>query len=242
MRLLVLSPRGRRLGFSLVACCALLGATPAAQAPERRAAEAEDGYDLWLRYRPIADATRLAEYRSAFANIVVETSSPTLDAARAELERGLSGLLARSVTTSSSVAGNGVLVLGTPASSKIIASLKLGALKQAGDEGFLIRSTTIRGKRATVIAANHDIGVLYGAFHLLRRLQTLRPASNLAIVSAPKIKLRMLDHWDNLDRSVERGYAGKSLGRIFPTRSPIATAITRAPTRRSESTARRSPT
>src|SRR5262245_14861903 len=122
MRPFVLSPRGRRLGFSLVACCALLGATPAAHAPERRAAEVEDGYDLWLRYRPIVDAARLAEYRSTFTNIVVETSSPMLDAARAELERGLNGLLARSVTTSSSVAGNGVLVLGTPASSKIIAS------------------------------------------------------------------------------------------------------------------------
>jgi len=211
MRPFVLSPRGRRLSFSLAACCALLGATPAAPAPERRAAEVEDGYDLWLRYRPIADAVRLAEYRAAFASIFVETTSPTLDAARAELERGLTRLLARSVTTTGSVMSDGAVVLGTPATSKVVASLRLAGLKQAGDEGFVIRTTAVGGRRATVIAANHDIGVLYGAFYLLRQLQTLRPASNLAIVSAPKIKLRMLDHWDNLDRSVERGYAGKSL-------------------------------
>jgi alpha-glucuronidase len=38
-----------------------------------------------------------------------------------------------------------------------------------------------------------------------------QPVATLAAVSAPRIKLRLLDHWDNLDRSVERGYAGKSL-------------------------------
>jgi len=52
---------------------------------------------------------------------------------------------------------------------------------------------------------------LYGAFHLLRLLQTYHPLRDLAVVSAPRIKLRLLDHWDNLDRSVERGYAGLSL-------------------------------
>ena len=52
---------------------------------------------------------------------------------------------------------------------------------------------------------------LHGAFHLLRLLQTYHPLRDLAVVSAPRIKLRLLDHWDNLDRSVERGYAGLSL-------------------------------
>jgi alpha-glucuronidase len=53
--------------------------------------------------------------------------------------------------------------------------------------------------------------VLYGAYQLLRNLQMQRPLRRLAVRSAPKIQLRMLDHWDNLDRSVERGYAGRSL-------------------------------
>ena len=69
----------------------------------------------------------------------------------------------------------------------------------------------MKGQRVIVIAANRDIGVLYGAFHLLRLIQTNASLATLNVVSVPKIQLRMLDHWDNLDRTVERGYAGQSL-------------------------------
>ncbi|RPJ00142.1 MAG: alpha-glucuronidase, partial [Chloroflexi bacterium] len=58
---------------------------------------------------------------------------------------------------------------------------------------------------------NTDIGVLYGAFRFLRHLQTYKPLDDLSIISAPEIKLRMLNHWDNLDGTIERGYAGFSL-------------------------------
>ena len=61
----------------------------ARELPERPPAD-EDGYDLWLRYRRLEpDAARLAEYRRALARIVLEASSPTLDAARDELVDGL---------------------------------------------------------------------------------------------------------------------------------------------------------
>ncbi len=53
--------------------------------------------------------------------------------------------------------------------------------------------------------------MLYGTFHFLRLLQTQQPITNLSIASAPKINIRLLNHWDNLDRTVERGYAGFSL-------------------------------
>ncbi|HKC35325.1 MAG TPA: alpha-glucuronidase, partial [Chitinophagaceae bacterium] len=62
-----------------------------------------------------------------------------------------------------------------------------------------------------IITANTDVGVLYGVFHFLRLMQTQRPVINLTIISSPKIKLRFLDHWDNLNRTVERGYAGFSI-------------------------------
>ena len=74
---------------------------------------------------------------------------------------------------------------------------------------------TVNGKRATVIAGNSEIGVLYGAFDLLRRVQTLQIVTNLSAASAPKIQVRMLDHWDNLDRTVERGYAGERNGDLM---------------------------
>jgi alpha-glucuronidase len=80
-----------------------------------------------------------------------------------------------------------------------------------GREGYLIRSVSVEGHSATLIAANEDIGALYGAFHFLRLLQTRQSLRDLDIREAPKVKLRVLDHWDNLDRSVERGYAGASI-------------------------------
>ncbi|MDQ8758102.1 alpha-glucuronidase family glycosyl hydrolase [Sphingosinicella sp. LHD-64] len=169
---------------------------------------AEDGYDLWLRYAPV-EAPWAARYRSAATGIVQEGDSPTLGAARAELVRGLGGLTGRAVERVDRVR-NGAIVIGTPASSPLIAGLNL-PLTDLGNEGFLIRAVRIGGRRATVIAANSDVGVLYGAFRLLRLIQTRQPIAEIDLADRPKAEFRMLNHWDNLDRSIERGYAGLSL-------------------------------
>jgi alpha-glucuronidase len=165
---------------------------------------AEDGYDLWLRYRP--DPALTAPVRS----LVAGSGSPTLDAAAAELKRGLGGLQGRELPLAGAVSGPGALVIGTPRSLPLLASLPLD-LDRAGTEGFVIRSVEIRGQPATVIAANSDVGVLYGAFHFLRLVQTHQPLEKLDVASRPRTMIRVLDHWDNLDRHVERGYAGQSL-------------------------------
>jgi alpha-glucuronidase len=176
------------------------------------ATRAEDGYDLWLRYRLVGDAARLAEYRSALRRLVVQGDSPTLSAARDELVTGLTGLLGRAPAVVPSASSTGTLIIGTPATSPLIASLPVStALRSVGNEGFVLRAVVVKGQRVLVIAANRDIGVLYGAFHLLRLIQTNASLAALTVVSAPKIQLRMLDHWDNLDGTVERGYAGQSL-------------------------------
>jgi alpha-glucuronidase len=175
-------------------------------------ARAEDGYELWLRYRPVADAAVRDAYRRSLSGLIVQGSSPTLRAAASELGRGLAGLLGTTAPLASDPTRDGVLVAGTPASSSLVATLDLGTeLGRAGREGFVLRSMRVRGRRATVIAANTDVGVLYGAFHLLRLLQTQQSLEGLAVVSAPRLRHRLLNHWDNLDRTVERGYAGFSL-------------------------------
>ncbi|WP_243451146.1 alpha-glucuronidase family glycosyl hydrolase [Sphingosinicella sp. CPCC 101087] len=172
-------------------------------------AAAEDGYDLWLRYRTVEPQWQEG-YRTAATAIVVEGESPTLAAARAELERGLAGLLGRPVPTTPEAAGDGAIILGTPRSSPLIAGLGL-PLDRLGPEGYLIRSITLGGRRAMVIAGRSDVGVLYGAFRLLRLIQTRQPIDALDLAEAPRLERRLLNHWDNLDRSVERGYAGLSL-------------------------------
>ena len=62
-----------------------------------------------------------------------------------------------------------------------------------------------------VLTANEDIGILCGVFRLLQLMQGHETLSSISLVDAPKIAIRMLNHWDNLDRTVERGYAGFSL-------------------------------
>lgn len=204
---------------SAILWLALLGALAMHVTPSR----AEHGHQLWLRY-PLLEEPWRSEYRTVAAQVVAciadrpaaagpqggATPSSTLVAARSELMRGLTGLLGASPPLASQVTDGGALLVGTPRSCALIARepLRLHAL---GREGYVIRSIVVRGRAATVIAANTDIGVLYGVFHFLRLLQTHRPVSHLALSSRPRIELRVLDHWDNLDGSVERGYAGASI-------------------------------
>jgi alpha-glucuronidase len=174
-----------------------------------RPAAAEDGYDLWLRY-PLVDSKAYGELDRHAREVVAPATSATLEAARDELVRGLGGLTGNPVAPVAAATGTGALYIGTPRSSPQIARLGL-ALERTGEEGYLIRSVPIDGRAATVIAANTDIGVLHGVFHYLRLAQTHQPLGALAILSAPRTRVRVLDHWDNLDRHVERGYAGESI-------------------------------
>ncbi|MEO7414310.1 MAG: alpha-glucuronidase family glycosyl hydrolase [Opitutaceae bacterium] len=155
-------------------------------------ASAEDGYRLWLRYERIADDGLRTAY--AGTRIVLTTpagaESPTLATARDELKTGWRGLTGSEVT---------------------IAVEKTAADPARGDEGYTLRTTRQNGGTTVTISGNRDIGVLYGAFALLREAQLQRPLATLNVTSAPKIQRRMLNHWDNLNRSVERGYAGQSL-------------------------------
>ena len=195
-----------RLLVSWVVLCVAFSPPPA------RAPAAEDGSDLWLRYRLVGDTARVAEYRATITQLVAPSDAPTIQAARAELVAGLRGLLGRDIPVAGDVTRDGALIVGTPTGSRLVAGLPLGdALRDAGPEGFVIRAMAVRGRRATVVAANRDVGVLYGAFHLLRLLQTETPLRGLNIQSAPRLPLRLLDHWDNLDGTAERGYAGASL-------------------------------
>ena len=176
------------------------------------AAHAEDGYDLWLRYHRVADSARLQQYQGLISSVLVEGESPTARAVSVELQRGLRGLLDRDVPIVTRVTQDGTVVSGTPDQSPTIAALGLDAqLREAGSEGYILRSMAVGGRRAIVIAANAEVGVLYGAFHFLRLLQTHQPLEPLSIAERPRIQHRILNHWDNLDGSVERGYAGGSL-------------------------------
>jgi alpha-glucuronidase len=173
---------------------------------------ADDGYRLWLRYDVISDKAVLNHYNKSISGWIIEGESPVLISCKNEMKLGLNGLLGCDVPVVSSVKKNGIIIAGTPSNSPLIASLKLSnKLTGLGADGYIIISTKYKKKNVIVIAANQDAGVLYGTFNLLRLMQNHNSLSELNITSSPKTKIRLLNHWDNLNRSVERGYAGLSL-------------------------------
>jgi alpha-glucuronidase len=79
--------------------------------------------------------------------------------------------------------------------------------KRMPADAYTIRS---EGGRTVITAAN-DAGLLYGAFHLLRLQQTGQALTGLDIREQPAYDLRILNHWDNPDGTIERGFAGRSI-------------------------------
>jgi alpha-glucuronidase len=169
----------------------------------------EDGYDLWLRYRLLEEPARSRLGELARSIVVAPDASLTTLAAVAELHRAIAGYTGAPPALAREPA-DGSLVLATPASHPELAALE-PALASLGREGHALRTATVGGKRVTVIAANTDVGALYGAFAWIRAVGTGRDVGTLAERSAPRVGLRMMNHWDNLDRTIERGYAGESI-------------------------------
>ena len=79
--------------------------------------------------------------------------------------------------------------------------------KGMAKEGYAIKNQG--GK--TIITAASDAGLLYGAYHLLRLQATGQPTASLDINEKPFYDLRILNHWDNPNGTVERGFAGRSI-------------------------------
>ncbi|MPS63404.1 alpha-glucuronidase [Chryseobacterium sp.] len=85
--------------------------------------------------------------------------------------------------------------------------LKIDRFPENFKDGYKIVSTP---KKITVLART-DLGLLYGSYHLLNLQQQKANFSNLKLEEKPSYDVRILNHWDNLDGTIERGYAGHSL-------------------------------
>lgn len=89
---------------------------------------------------------------------------------------------------------------GAPVEMKLIKD------KSLGRDGFIITP----GKDKVTLTANSAPGLLYGAYRLLAMQATGKSLPN-EIREVPSYDLRILNHWDNLDRTIERGYSGSSI-------------------------------
>jgi len=165
-------------------------------------ASADDGYRLWLKYDLIKNTSVRAQYQT-FTQYIASTGTDAVSQTAAqELQTGLQGLLGKNIRLqkTASTAPGGI-------------SLVINASPQVnlGKEGFNIALQNNR----LIISANTPSGLLYGAFALLRKIQTATPLSKIPETSVPRIQLRMLNHWDNTNGTIERGYAGASLWKWY---------------------------
>ena len=133
----------------------LFGALPA------RAAD-EDGYDLWLRYRPLPAARHTALQAAATA-IVTPDDAPTVRAAAAELRRGIAGMLGRAPEATPSATqprAGGIILVRANTLAQVPGLTDADALRRdlapLGPEGYLVRRARIKGAPVTLVAANAE--------------------------------------------------------------------------------------
>ena len=167
----------------------------------------DDGYELWLNYNRPLDASICSDYGNYLNNSRIIGDSKTMEIIKDELTKASKGLCNFQFNQNLS---NNQLVIGNyeqlPSELKNLISNRL----PNNPEAFIIIQKST-GNKEIVITSNSDIGVLYGTFEFIKQLQLGNSLDGLEIVSSPKIDLRLLNHWDNLDRTVERGYSGFSI-------------------------------
>lgn len=189
-------------GRELVNWIAIIAAMFVALAP-LRAAQAEDGYDLWLRYAPLepAEADAARPYIGRGVHLLAD-HTPRIDAALQELGR------AAATMTGNEASPDPRLTLALAGRLYPTWEASIADMRGAAPGAFSIRK---QADGRLVIAANDDIGLLYGGFALLRHLQEAGSLEGVEQFTAPAMALRLLNHWDNPDGHVERGYAGRSI-------------------------------
>lgn len=162
--------------------------------------ERNPAYECWLNYRPINDPIA-EEYRPLCKFITVHESSPILQSAVDELISGLGNMLGTQPEMGQGT--EGITLIHAEETDLLTIFEK----DQILAEGFMIKLLP----RGFVIAGKDDRGILYGVFAFLRLLQMKTPLQAMNRVENPSNMLRMVNQWDNIDGSIERGYAGESI-------------------------------
>lgn len=172
-------------------------------------ARAETGADAWLRYARL-DEQAAQKYSALPPNLVVLGNSPVLDSAKAELIRGVQGMLGRILHEEKNLPQENAVILGTLSALRAD-SPKIFEHADLHEDGFLLATEKFHGFDCLIVTANTDRGVLYGVFAVLSKIARNESVSALHETQQPAAPIRWVDQWDNLDGRIERGYAGPSI-------------------------------
>jgi alpha-glucuronidase len=173
-------------------------------------AHAETGAEGWLRYAR-ASSQDAKKYEKLPRLVVAIGDSPISHNAAAELIRGLRSMLGEDVrlaSNPSTLPAEDAFLIGTLVEIRhVIPEWKAPVV--VADEGFSISQIATGHHAYWIVAGGTDRGELYGVFHILEQIAQQKPLS--PDTESPSSPIRWVNQWDNLDGSIERGYAGRSI-------------------------------
>ncbi|KAI1757650.1 glycoside hydrolase superfamily [Xylaria castorea] len=167
-------------------------------------AAAEDGQNAWLRYARLpANISRQVEIPSTIVFLNSTETSPVYIAGQ-EIQKGIKGILGKDLTISHKSNESLSIVVGT-----VDAFMAAGGktdVPELSEDGFWLNT---KGKTVEIIGQN-ERGALYGAFEYLSMLAQGN-FTKVAYSTNPSAPIRWINQWDNMDGTIERGYAGLSI-------------------------------
>lgn len=148
---------------------------------------------LWLKYERKAE-NKESDFCRCYAITGFDKKHPIVNNALAEWERGIKGMLNLDTTEADEKMLNTGLYIFLTADNEV----KCGGYKISENKGLLM------------LEAQDESGVLYGIFHILRQIAQNKVLEGWNVLCNASNPLRVFNHWDNMDGSIERGYSGKS--------------------------------
>lgn len=165
--------------------------------------KSNDMYLAWLNYRKIT-TSRYKEYlKNIF--IALELKNSIIKSTLLELEKALKESYYEEITQNlyedeSDIEANKYI------------KLEIKNIKSLKKNGYEIKQNFLKENKSFIsISAGDENGILYGVFHLLRLLSENEEIRNNTIIENPESELRLINQWDNIDGTVERGFAGSSV-------------------------------
>ncbi|WP_041078595.1 alpha-glucuronidase family glycosyl hydrolase [Thermotoga caldifontis] len=176
-----------------------------------------DQYEMcWLEYKKLPEE-ELSWYREWFKRIVLLADREEVKTALTELKLFAKCALDLEPSIEHSFKKKKALVLG-----RIGKLAELFETPELHEEGFFILHRNVHGTESLVVGAERSSGFVHAVFELIKRVRLGERVETMNVISEPAMPLRMVNHWDNMDGSVERGYAGRSIffenGRIVMNR------------------------
>lgn len=203
--------------FCLGMCLVLLAVIP-------KTSSAQQSWRAWLTYSSVQPKKVFGEQGAVPAVLVSRSNSVLSFTARNEVLSGVRVMFGKSLRPQEGIPDQNAIVLGT------VEALRrdfpfVAEEKGLGPEGFSLRTVTHNGKTFYLVIGEEDRGVLYGAYALLREMAQEHALGPLRMRQSPSAAIRWVNQWDNLDGSIERGYAGPS---IFFVNGQVRDDLTRA--------------